>query len=57
MQMDSSLYEDFLFSCVVDAQFKFQSQLYNLVASLVGLGGVPGPQILVHKVAPLDPAL
>ena len=33
MQMDSSLYEDFLFSCVVDAQFKFQSQLYNLVAS------------------------
>ena len=57
MQMDSSLYEDFLFSCVVDAQFKFQSQLYNLVASLVGLGGVPGPQILVHNVAPLDPAL
>ena len=57
MQMDSSLYEDFLFCCVVDSQFKFQSQLYSLVASLVDLAGVPGPRIVVHRVAPLDPAL
>lgn len=57
MQIDSSLYEDFLFSCVVDSNFKFQSQVHSWATSLIDLAGVPGRAIVVHTVASLDPAL
>src|ERR1035441_8660972 len=57
MQIDSSLYEDFLFSCVVDSDFKFQSQVHSWATSLIDLAGVPGRAIVVHTVASLDPAL
>ena len=55
--LDSQLYADYAFSCVVDSPFKFQMQVQNLVTTLVGLAGVPGQNIIVHAVAGLDPEL
>jgi 2-polyprenyl-3-methyl-5-hydroxy-6-metoxy-1,4-benzoquinol methylase len=48
------MYEDFVFSCVVDSQPTFQLQVQNWIATLTGLAGIPGSQIVVHTVADID---
>ena len=43
------------YSCVVDASPKFRLQAASLVWSLIELGGVPCPQIVVHYVGEPPP--
>ena len=48
---------DFIFSCVVGREYKFQLQSQYWVITLINLGQISPDNIVIHTISGLDPAL